>query len=73
MKTYKVLSKGKERPMYEVVFDGGDNKAICSCHMFEFVGILCRHVLAIFVKKSLDGYLPQQYIIRKVDNKRKGA
>lgn len=40
MKTYKVLSRGKERPMYEVVFDGGDNKeqfvhAICSS-LLEF-------------------------------------
>ncbi|KAL7183370.1 hypothetical protein ACSBR2_025720 [Camellia fascicularis] len=43
MKTYKVMANGKEKQIYEVVFDGVEKKATCSCHMFEFVGILCRH------------------------------
>ncbi|XP_057473273.1 protein FAR1-RELATED SEQUENCE 5-like [Actinidia eriantha] len=64
-KTYRVLPNGKEKPMYEVVLDGIENKAICLCHMFEFVGIPCRHILAVFVKKCLVDYLPQQYVLRR--------
>ena len=33
-------------------------KAICTCHIFEFVGILCSHILTVFVKKSLVDFLP---------------
>ncbi|XP_012833068.1 PREDICTED: uncharacterized protein LOC105953933 [Erythranthe guttata] len=52
-KCYRVMLMGKEKPVYEVVLDPIEKNAICSCHMFEFVGILCRHILAFFVKKSL--------------------
>ncbi|KAG5530054.1 hypothetical protein RHGRI_030424 [Rhododendron griersonianum] len=38
---------------------------ICSCHKFEFVGILCRHILALFAKKSLASHLPEYYILRR--------
>ena len=40
-------------------------KAICTCHMFEFIGILCRHILTVFVKKSLVDFLPQYYVIER--------
>ncbi|KAL7116770.1 hypothetical protein ACP275_03G026100 [Erythranthe tilingii] len=58
-KCYRVMLMGKEKPVYEVVLDPIEKNAICSCHMFEFVGILCRHILAIFVKKSLVSSFPQ--------------
>lgn len=61
IKTYKVTPFGKERPSYYVAFDVSEKKATCSCHTFEFVGILYRHILAIFVKKSLVDSLPQHY------------
>ncbi|KAL7215344.1 hypothetical protein ACSBR1_027503 [Camellia fascicularis] len=64
-KTYKVMANGKEKKIYEVEFDGVEKKATCSCHMFEFVGILCRHILTVFVKKSLVDYLPKQYVLRR--------
>ncbi|XP_028080761.1 protein FAR1-RELATED SEQUENCE 5-like [Camellia sinensis] len=64
-KTYKVMANGKEKQIYEVEFDGVEKKATCSCHMFEFVGILCRHILTVFVKKSLVDYLPKQYVLRR--------
>lgn len=64
-KTYRVLPNGKQEPMYEVLFDACEKKAICSCHMFEFVGIICRHILAVFVKKGLVDCLPQQYVLQR--------
>lgn len=33
--------------------------------MFEFVGIVCRHILAVFVKKGLVDCLPQQYVLQR--------
>ncbi|OMO61723.1 Zinc finger, PMZ-type [Corchorus olitorius] len=71
-KIYKVIPHGKERPIHEVSLDISDNKTICTCHKFEFVGILCRHILAVFVKKSLVNSLPKCFILERwtIDAKR---
>ena len=72
-KIYKVITHGKESPFYEMSLDIVETKAICTCHMFEFVGIICRHILAVFVKKSLVHFFPSHYIFtlyfREMDNK----
>ena len=52
-KIYKVVAYGKESSFYKVSLDTVETKAICTCHMFEFVGIICRHIFAVFVKKSI--------------------
>ncbi|XP_050281816.1 protein FAR1-RELATED SEQUENCE 5-like [Quercus robur] len=64
-KIYKVVAHGKESPFYEVSLDTVETKAICTCHMFEFVGIICRHILAVFVKKSLVHFFPSHYILER--------
>ena len=64
-KIYKVAPHGKESPIYEVLFEISEKKAICACHMFEFVGILCRHILTVFVKKSFVDFLPPYYILER--------
>ncbi|KAK8529427.1 hypothetical protein V6N12_060209 [Hibiscus sabdariffa] len=64
LKVYKVHGFNKEKPMYMVTFDASQNAAVCNCHKFEFMGILCRHILAIFIKKKVFS-LPSQYIIRR--------
>ena len=64
-KIYKVIAHGKESPFYEVSLDIVETKAICKCHMFEFVGIICRHILAIFVKKSPVHFFPSHYILER--------
>jgi hypothetical protein len=33
--------------------------------MFEFVGILCRHILQVLLKKSLVDILPQYYVLER--------
>ncbi|KAG7952022.1 hypothetical protein I3843_12G037200 [Carya illinoinensis] len=50
-KTYGVTLQGKETPIYYVTLESGQENATCTCHMFEFVGILCRHILCVFGKK----------------------
>ena len=64
-KIYRVMPYRKETPAYEVAFTKTNNKALCSCHMFEFVGILCRHIFAVFVKKSLVEALDPQYVLKR--------
>ena len=64
-KIYKVVAHKKESPFYEVSLDIAEIKAICTCHVFEFVGIICRHILIIFVKKSLVHFLPSHYILER--------
>lgn len=57
-KIYKVVPNGKESPTYEVALDVMTKKATYSCRKFEFLGILCRHILAVFIKKSIAHCLP---------------
>ncbi|KAG2665634.1 hypothetical protein I3760_15G017000 [Carya illinoinensis] len=64
-KIYGVTRNDKEYPIYQVTLDSGEVKAICTCHMFEFVGILCWHILCVVGKKSKLDLLPHQYILER--------
>jgi hypothetical protein len=62
--TYKIHEIHKEKPNYYVTFDVNSKEAKCSCHMFEFVGIPCRHVLNVFIKENVYS-LPSQYVLHR--------
>ncbi|KAI5392288.1 hypothetical protein KIW84_076899 [Lathyrus oleraceus] len=62
--TYKVREIYKEKPIYHVNFHVTSKEANCSCHMFEFSSIICRHVLCVFIKKKLY-CLPSQYVLHR--------
>jgi hypothetical protein len=64
-KIYRVTHHERQSPFYEVALDVLEKKATCTCHMFEFVGILCRHILQVFLKKSLVDILPQYYVLER--------
>ncbi|XP_022750496.1 protein FAR1-RELATED SEQUENCE 5-like [Durio zibethinus] len=59
---YRVHEFDKEKPEYIVTFVSLSATTTCSCHMFEFVGILCRHQLTILIKKMHS--LPDQYVLK---------
>ncbi|PWA76859.1 FAR1-related sequence 5 [Artemisia annua] len=62
--TYQVAKFGEENKSYRVNFNVLEMKASCSCCMFEFSGLLCRHVLAVFrVTNVLT--LPSSYILKR--------
>jgi hypothetical protein len=65
MEIYRVAFHRRQSLFYEVAFDVLEQKAICTCHKFEFVGILCRHILQIFLKKSLVDIVPQHYVLER--------
>ncbi|XP_035545018.1 protein FAR1-RELATED SEQUENCE 5-like [Juglans regia] len=62
-KTYGVTAHGKETPIYHVTLEGDEGHATCTCHKWEFMGILCRHILCVFGKKAKLNILPQHYVL----------
>ncbi|KAL6287774.1 hypothetical protein ACE6H2_012164 [Prunus campanulata] len=62
--TYEVSRFDEEDKTYFVGFNIAEQLASCSCKMFEFEGILCRHVLAVF-KATNVFTLPQCYILKR--------
>ncbi|KAG6662611.1 hypothetical protein CIPAW_03G254300 [Carya illinoinensis] len=57
-KTYGVTPYGKETPVYHVTLESGEGVATCTCHKWEFMGILCKHILCVFGKKGKLDRLP---------------
>uniref|UniRef100_A0A5B6ZZ28 Protein FAR1-RELATED SEQUENCE n=1 Tax=Davidia involucrata TaxID=16924 RepID=A0A5B6ZZ28_DAVIN len=61
---YWVAKFGEDHKAHFVRFSVFEKKASCSCQMFEFSGVLCRHVLAVFrVTNVLT--LPSHYILKR--------
>jgi len=62
--TFQVSKYGEDHKAFYVRFNVLEMKATCSCQMFEFSGLLCRHVLAVFrVTNVLT--LPSHYILKR--------
>lgn len=61
---YRVAKFGEDHKVYFVRFNVFEKKSSCSCQMFEFSGIICRHILAVFrVTNVLT--LPNHYILKR--------
>lgn len=61
--TFEVARFDEEHKVYFVGLDVSEQIADCSCKMFEFEGILCRHVIAVFKVTNIF-MLPQHYILK---------
>ncbi|TXG59228.1 hypothetical protein EZV62_013801 [Acer yangbiense] len=62
--TYWVAKFGESNKAYFVSFDVREMKATCSCQMFEYSGLLCRHILTVFrVTNVLT--LPSRYVLKR--------
>ncbi|KAG7973808.1 hypothetical protein I3843_06G015600 [Carya illinoinensis] len=64
-KIYVVAPNGKEKPIYYVTLESGEVKTICTYHMFEFLGIVCRHILCVLTKKSKLDVLSYHYVVER--------
>ncbi|CAE6149739.1 unnamed protein product [Arabidopsis arenosa] len=62
--TYRVAKFGEVHKGHTVSFDFLEVKANCSCQMFEYSGIICRHILAVFRAKNVLT-LPSRYLLRR--------
>ncbi|KAA8547929.1 hypothetical protein F0562_004358 [Nyssa sinensis] len=62
--TYEVARFDEEHKVYFVAFNLSEQSASCSCKMFQFEGILCRHVIAVFKATNIF-MLPPHYILKR--------
>ncbi|XP_059654102.1 protein FAR1-RELATED SEQUENCE 9 isoform X2 [Cornus florida] len=61
---YRVAKFGEEHKAHTVRFNAFEMKANCSCQMFEFSGITCRHILSVFRAKNVLT-LPSHYLLKR--------
>ncbi|GAB4838693.1 Protein FAR1-RELATED SEQUENCE 5 [Ancistrocladus abbreviatus] len=70
--TYQVAKYGEDHKAYCVRFNVLEMNASCSCQMFKFSGLLCRHILAVFrVTNVLT--LPSHFILKRWTRKAKSS
>lgn len=71
--TFRVAKFGEEHRAHMVRFDALEVKASCSCRMFEFSGVICRHILSVFRAKNVLT-LPFEYVLKRwTRDARRGA
>jgi hypothetical protein len=64
---YEVIDEGhgEEDYKFKVFFNRADKKASCVCRLFEFAGLICRHILCVFkqerIKKVEPCYLVERW------------
>ncbi|XP_047162541.1 protein FAR1-RELATED SEQUENCE 3-like isoform X1 [Vigna umbellata] len=61
---YRVAKYEHDHKAYMVTLNMSEMKANCSCQMFEYSGILCRHVLTVFTVTNVLT-LPSHYILKR--------
>ncbi|KAI9121668.1 hypothetical protein K1719_008701 [Acacia pycnantha] len=58
-----VMVEGKPKDVsYGVIFDRVNCDVKCACHMFEFIGIICRHSLAVLSQERVKE-IPCKYVL----------
>ena len=62
--TYRVAKFGENQTSHTVTFNSSEMKAGCSYQMFEYSGIICWHVLAVFRAKNVLT-LPPYYVLKR--------
>ncbi|KAG5527497.1 hypothetical protein RHGRI_028408 [Rhododendron griersonianum] len=60
--SFVVKSKNDELEKFEVTLDSQTYECKCECQQFEFVGILCAHILKVFVRLDTDE-IPEHFIL----------
>ncbi|XP_059652865.1 protein FAR1-RELATED SEQUENCE 3-like [Cornus florida] len=61
---FRVAKYEHDHKAYIVILNVSEFKANCSCHMFEYSGILCRHILTVFTVTNVLT-LPSHYILKR--------
>ncbi|XP_022857166.1 protein FAR-RED IMPAIRED RESPONSE 1-like [Olea europaea var. sylvestris] len=59
-----VLHEHRKKKSFCVSFRRDTCELICSCHLFEFRGIICRHAIAILIRNDITS-MPKRYILRR--------
>ncbi|KAG6409930.1 hypothetical protein SASPL_127972 [Salvia splendens] len=61
---FRVAKYEHDHKAYSVVLDVAEMNASCSCQMFEYSGVLCRHILTVFTVTNVLT-VPSQYILKR--------
>ncbi|KNA22826.1 hypothetical protein SOVF_030350 [Spinacia oleracea] len=61
---FRVAKFGEDHRDRIVTYNSLETKASCSCQMFEFSGVICRHILAVFRAKNVLT-LPSEYLLKR--------
>lgn len=60
-----IMCEGHRRKkMYIVAYERDKCEIICTCHLFEFRGILCRHTITVLAWNDVT-HIPDKYILRR--------
>ncbi|CAO2823503.1 unnamed protein product [Amaranthus hypochondriacus] len=70
--SFRVAKFGDGHRSHIVSFNSLETNASCSCQMFEFSGIVCRHVLAVYRAKNVLT-LPSKYLLKRWSRNAKGG
>ncbi|XP_058208216.1 protein FAR1-RELATED SEQUENCE 5-like [Rhododendron vialii] len=66
--SFVVKSKDDELEKFEVTLNSHTYECKCECQQFEFVGILCAHILKVFVRLDIDEIL-EHFILPRLRQK----
>lgn len=61
---FRVAKYELDHKAYMIMLNMSEMKATCSCQMFEYSGILCRHILTVFTVTNVLT-LPSHYILTR--------
>ncbi|XP_061976631.1 protein FAR1-RELATED SEQUENCE 7 [Populus nigra] len=61
---YSVRRCGNDSEKHMVTFSASNLNVSCSCQMFEFEGVLCRHVLRVFILLNMRE-IPSHYLLHR--------
>ncbi|XP_015697611.1 protein FAR1-RELATED SEQUENCE 9-like [Oryza brachyantha] len=61
---FEVTRAENDNKRYSVVYNEPGASVSCSCHKFEFVGMLCRHALRVLMAIGMP-LLPENYILKR--------
>ncbi|XP_009798614.1 protein FAR1-RELATED SEQUENCE 5 isoform X2 [Nicotiana tabacum] len=67
---YQVAKFGEDHKVHYVQYNVFEKKASCSCQLFAFSGIPCKHILAVFRVKNILR-LPSHYVLKRWTRKAK--
>ncbi|XP_052169880.1 protein FAR1-RELATED SEQUENCE 4-like isoform X2 [Diospyros lotus] len=59
-----IFNETTKRKRFTVMFEGEKCHIVCSCHLFEFQGILCKHALSVLIRNDVK-LIPDSYILRR--------
>ncbi|XP_022847495.1 protein FAR1-RELATED SEQUENCE 5-like [Olea europaea var. sylvestris] len=60
----EINDERSKKKTFVVSFQKEDYETVCSCHLFEFRGIICRHMIAVLIRNDVK-QLPERYILRR--------